>query len=103
MLRRSFLKRMALAAAACAFIDVPWPKEQPWSLADAITKAESGDVIVVPPGSYHVREVLVVPKDATFVLRDSDVTFDEGAAIDVRQADYEIVGNIFRFGSVLLP
>lgn len=28
MLRRSFLKRMALAAAACAFIDVPWPKER---------------------------------------------------------------------------
>lgn len=28
MIRRSFLKRMALAAAACAFIDVPWPK--PW-------------------------------------------------------------------------
>ena len=27
MIRRSFLKRMALAAAACAFIDVPWPKQ----------------------------------------------------------------------------
>ena len=25
--RQGFLKRMALAAAACAFIDVPWPKE----------------------------------------------------------------------------
>jgi hypothetical protein len=24
ILRRAFLKRMALAAAACAFIDVPW-------------------------------------------------------------------------------
>ena len=28
MIRRRFLKRMALAAAACAFIDVPWPREQ---------------------------------------------------------------------------
>jgi hypothetical protein len=26
ILRRAFLKRMALAAAACAFFDVPWPK-----------------------------------------------------------------------------
>jgi hypothetical protein len=26
MIRRAFLRRMALAAAACAFIDVPWPK-----------------------------------------------------------------------------
>lgn len=26
MLRRAFFKRMALAAAACAFIDVPWPR-----------------------------------------------------------------------------
>ena len=28
MLRSAFLKRMALVAAACAFIDVPWPKDQ---------------------------------------------------------------------------
>lgn len=28
MLRRAFLRRMAFAAAACAFIDVPWPKVQ---------------------------------------------------------------------------
>ena len=27
MLRSAFLKRMALAAAACAFIDVAWPKD----------------------------------------------------------------------------
>lgn len=26
MIRLAFLRRMALAAAACAFIDVPWPK-----------------------------------------------------------------------------
>lgn len=28
MKRAAFLKRMALAAAACAFIDVPWPKSE---------------------------------------------------------------------------
>lgn len=27
MNRLAFIRRMALAAAACAFIDVPWPKE----------------------------------------------------------------------------
>lgn len=27
MFRRAFLRRMALAAAACAFIDVPWRNE----------------------------------------------------------------------------
>ena len=26
MIRSAFLRRMALAAAACAFIDVPWPE-----------------------------------------------------------------------------
>lgn len=30
MIRRSFLKRMAMAAAACALIDVPWPKQRRW-------------------------------------------------------------------------
>ncbi len=29
MNRLAFLRRMALAAAACAFIDVPWPTEPP--------------------------------------------------------------------------
>jgi hypothetical protein len=31
MLRSAFLRRAALAAAACAFIDVPWPKDEVWN------------------------------------------------------------------------
>lgn len=38
MLRRAFLKRMALAAAACAFIDVPWPKAQAFTATEALER-----------------------------------------------------------------
>lgn len=36
MIRRNFLRRMALAAAACAFIDVPWPRREPYTATLAV-------------------------------------------------------------------
>lgn len=60
---------MALAAAACAFIDVPWPKLQfdrpyvAWigdhgfyTLADAIEACHADDTIWVAPGPVFVDE-----------------------------------------------
>ena len=45
MIRSAFLKRMALAAAACAFIDVPWPKQA--TLAEGKGSGSIRNVVVV--------------------------------------------------------
>lgn len=75
--RAGFLKRMALAAAACAFLDVVrpvlrWTEDAPWSLADAIANARSGDVIVVPPGEYEADMPLVVAASDLTIVGNGD-------------------------------
>lgn len=48
MLRRAFLKRMAMAAAASLLIDVPWPKPNESSVLEQIER------LVHRFGSPHV-------------------------------------------------
>ena len=75
MNRASFLKRMALAAIACAFVEVTLP-EVTWgsnpgvvwikslgpqhkfkTLNDAVVAAEQDDTIYLPPGEYVVKVI----------------------------------------------
>ena len=55
MLRRAFLRRMALAAAACAFIDVPWPKpkRKPFIAYDTVLTIDGVDY---PLGNIDLHE-----------------------------------------------
>lgn len=78
MIRRSFLKRMALAAAACAFIDVPWPKVRQF----------------VGVRFTHYGEPMVFPLPAEWA---SD--YVEGERVPITGAD-ESFGTVF-FGAAL--
>jgi len=49
MLRSAFLKRMALVAAACAFIDVPAPRDQ------AVRKSYHFHAYVMPVAKARKR------------------------------------------------
>ena len=48
MIRRAFFRRMALAAAACAFIDVPWPKMEEEPIGVTISGWEDGRPMLEP-------------------------------------------------------
>ena len=61
MIRSAFLRRMALAAAACAFIDVPWPKQEPrvWVAKNVIftVYGEPVGVAYMAPGLLTLEQM----------------------------------------------
>ena len=70
MIRRDFLKRMALAAAACAFIDVPWPSVRQGRRA--VIEREDSPGAWTPVGEVYLN-----------ILKDANVAHD---AITIRLA-----------------
>ena len=109
MNRLAFIRRMALAAAACALIYVPWPAQTKrdtvvkagdgWSLAQAINEARPGDVIVVPPAKYYTDGPMVLRKGAELVMYGSDIVARHaGTALSLEAGSlYAIHGNVFRY------
>lgn len=111
MNRLAFIRRMAMVAAACALIDVPWPAKRDtavkagdgWSLAQAINEARPGDVIVVPPATYYTNEPMVLRDGATLIMYGSDVVSRHpGIILDLeRGSHYRVHGNLFRFADAV--
>lgn len=59
MIRRAFLRRMALAAAACAFIDVPWPKAaREGELVNEVLQPRSWKPLRLPSETIYDEELL---------------------------------------------
>jgi hypothetical protein len=93
--RSAFLKRMAFAAMACAFLDVPASglgaaepdpflgygaiadDDAPWiqALIDAAEAAGGGHVAVPPYGDYVLGTTVHVPPDVALEWCDSRITF----------------------------
>jgi hypothetical protein len=97
MRRSAFLKRMAFAAMACAFIDVPKlgaietgpfmgfsavaDDDAPW--IQARIDASPGGHVTLPPGDYVLGTTVHVPEDVALDWCDSRITFsgDDGPAL----------------------
>lgn len=61
MIRIAFLKRMALAAAACAFIDVPWPAKTQYEKGLARNSRYTIAIHDLTSGEIREVEVTTLP------------------------------------------
>ena len=65
VLRADFLKRMAFAAMATWFVEIPLPKRM-----ELFPRYQGQEVWHIPPGRYATPETIVIPDGVTLVMMD---------------------------------